>query len=82
MVKYLKFKFHRANLTIEQSQRIQIRWKKTITDYGFCDTNFVVASESEGHFLGKHDGCLNEHRFEHPISDPLACSGVKCSSVS
>ncbi|MFT6907965.1 MAG: integrase [Oleiphilaceae bacterium] len=54
--RHLKFKFHRADLAFEQSQRIQKRWRKTITDYGFSDTNFVVASESEGRFLGKHDG--------------------------
>ena len=54
--RHLKFKYHRANLTIDKSQRIQSRWKKIITDYGFSDTNFVVASDSEGRFLGKHDG--------------------------
>ena len=52
----LKFRFHRAGLSKEQSQRIEYRWKKTITDYGFNISNFVVASESEGRFLGKHDG--------------------------
>jgi integrase len=54
--RHLKFKFHRANLDIDQAQLIQSRWKKTITDYGFSDSNFVVASESEGRFLGNHDG--------------------------
>lgn len=54
--RHLRFKFHRADLTKEQSKRIEYRWKKTITDYGFNVSNFVVASESEGRFLGKHDG--------------------------
>jgi hypothetical protein len=54
--RHLKFRFHRADLTKEQSKAIEYRWKKTITDYGFNENNFVVASESEGRFLGKHDG--------------------------
>ncbi|MEM5505593.1 tyrosine-type recombinase/integrase [Shewanella frigidimarina] len=54
--RHLKFKFHRADLTIEQSHRIENRWRKTITDYGFIANNFVIASESEGRYLGNHDG--------------------------
>ncbi|MCL1143211.1 tyrosine-type recombinase/integrase [Shewanella gaetbuli] len=56
--RHLKFRFHRADLTKdkEQSKAIEYRWKKTIKDYGFNENNFVVASESEGRFLGKHDG--------------------------
>ena len=54
--RHLKFRFHRADLTIEESQRVENRWKKTVLGCGFNDGNFVVASESEGRFLGKHDG--------------------------
>ena len=54
--RHLKFKFHRADLAIEKSQRIESRWKKIVIDCGFNANNFVVASESEGRFLGKHDG--------------------------
>lgn len=54
--RHLKFKFHRADLTNEDSKKVENRWKKTVIGCGFNDDNFVVASESEGRFLGKHDG--------------------------
>lgn len=54
--RHLKFKFHRADLTNEDSKKVENRWKKTVIGCGFNDDNFVVASESEGRFLGNHDG--------------------------
>jgi hypothetical protein len=54
--RHLKFRYHNANLAPEKSSLIQTRWKKTLIEHGFSDTNFVVASESEGLYLGKHDG--------------------------
>lgn len=54
--RHLNFRYHNANLTPEKSNIIQARWKKTLIEYGFSDTKFVVASESEGLYLGKHDG--------------------------
>jgi integrase len=54
--RHLKFRYHNANLAAEQSSLIQARWKKTLIEHGFSDTNFVVASKSEGLYLGNHDG--------------------------
>ncbi|MFB2761602.1 tyrosine-type recombinase/integrase [Shewanella xiamenensis] len=54
--RHLKFRYHNANLAPEKSNLIQARWKKTLIEHGFSDTNFVVASKSEGLYLGKHDG--------------------------
>ena len=54
--RHLRFKYHRADLPLEVSNRIQRLWMKTIVDYGFSEKNFLVGSESEGRFLGKHDG--------------------------
>ena len=54
--RHLKFRYHNANLAPEKSNLIQDRWKKTLIEHGFTDTNFVVATKSEGLYLGKHDG--------------------------
>ncbi|MCC4831788.1 tyrosine-type recombinase/integrase [Shewanella sp. 10N.7] len=54
--RHLKFKFYRADLSIEESQRIEKRWRKTVNDCGFDANNFALARESEVRFLGKHDG--------------------------
>ncbi|ODR87057.1 hypothetical protein [Shewanella xiamenensis] len=54
--RHLRFKYHRVDLTLEASNRIEERWIKTIVDYGFSEKNFTIGSKSEGRFLGKHDG--------------------------
>ncbi|QYK06998.1 tyrosine-type recombinase/integrase [Shewanella zhangzhouensis] len=54
--RHLKFRHHSADLDTEKSSLIKARWKKTICEYGFSDTNFTIASTTEGQFLGRHDG--------------------------
>ncbi|WP_445780157.1 tyrosine-type recombinase/integrase [Shewanella sp.] len=54
--RHLVFTFYRADLTIEESKYIEIRWKKTISDFGFNPKNFLFAKEDQGLYLGNHDG--------------------------
>jgi len=54
--RHIKFRYHGADLDPEKSNLIKERWKKTICEYGFSDTNLTIASTTEGQFLGQHDG--------------------------
>ncbi|MFB2683628.1 tyrosine-type recombinase/integrase [Shewanella mangrovisoli] len=54
--RHLRFKYHRAGLPLDTANRIEERWIKTIIYYGFSEKNFIIGSEGEGRFLGKHDG--------------------------